>query len=241
MTEDFQINWSEYIIEKGKLDPLGLWRVGDRMAGELLSPFTTIVTHRPARYFSMYSWIIDYINKRKIENKLEYWSYFFKFEAVFLMAIQLHDNHNYEDFKGQIGSESAKKLLDSNKNGIIDLTKIQKMNNGWENNYKNPMFDLNLIEVDYGQVSEIKVTENGKQIADLFYKSISKSRFDYLKLYNSKISLRDLRNISNYSCPCLVNSPQFKIFKDEQKVLIEYILTLTQKMKKPSKYLIQYI
>ena len=36
-------SWSDLLIEKGTRDPLGLWRVGDRMISELLGPFTTVV------------------------------------------------------------------------------------------------------------------------------------------------------------------------------------------------------
>jgi hypothetical protein len=53
------IEYSDLLIERGRRDPLGLWRVGDRLAGELLPPFNTVVSQRPARYFSMYSWMIQ--------------------------------------------------------------------------------------------------------------------------------------------------------------------------------------
>ena len=61
----YEIGWNDLLIEKGTLDPLALWRVGDRMNADLLGPFTTVVKNRPARYLSMYCWIIDYLNSQQ--------------------------------------------------------------------------------------------------------------------------------------------------------------------------------
>lgn len=103
------VEWSELLIEKGKLDPLGLWRVGDRLIGELLSPFTTVVQQRPARYFSMYCWILAEAGRGLSEKAKpeEFWGRFFVLEGIFLCATQLHDPHAYAGFGGRIGSEHA--------------------------------------------------------------------------------------------------------------------------------------
>jgi len=177
-----KVLWNDLLIEEGKLDPLALWRVGDRLIGDLLSPFTTVVGHRPARYFSMYSWIIYHLNKQKFNNRQLFWRRFYELEAVLLCAIQLHEKHNYEYFMGQIGSESAKKIIENVKRENIELGEIDKIKNGWEPNYKQPMYSFQLLETDYGMVSGMKVTERGEQIALAYKNSIKSSTFykDYL-------------------------------------------------------------
>ncbi len=218
-----KIVWSDLIIEEGIRDPLGLWRVGDRLIAELLSPFTTIVTHRPARYFAMYTWLIHYLNNLNFENKIKYWERFFELEAVLLCAIQCHEKHNYDYFLGQIGGEHATRILDQTKGSKIDFSKI-KISNGWENNYKTPMYDFSLIETDLGIISGLKVTPTGKQIALAYQNSISSSLF-YRKYIDKLTIPKDaIIKLSKYSCPCLVYKPKTSALKKEKNIIIKHLL-----------------
>lgn len=211
------------IIEQGVFDPLGLWRVGDRLIAELLSPFTTIVYHRPARYFAMYSWIFHHLNNQGFEDRKKFWQRFFELEAVLLCAIQLHQAHNYEFFLGQIGGEGAKKFLSQSKNGLLNFSKI-KISNGWENNYKRPMYDFNLIETDLGISSGVKVTSAGKHIAHAYQNSIISSLFYKKYLKETVLSKDVIEDLSRFSCPCLLYNPQTKSLEDERNTIIEYML-----------------
>lgn len=101
MSVNIKVVWSDLLIDKGKLDPLGVWRVGDRMIADLLAPFTTVVAQRPARYFSMYCWALDHLSKQPIATKKEFWERFFVLEGVLLCAIQLHSPHSYDHFGGR--------------------------------------------------------------------------------------------------------------------------------------------
>jgi hypothetical protein len=218
-----KIVWSDLIIEEGKLDPLGLWRVGDRLVSELLSPFTTIVSHRPARYFAMYTWIIHYLNNMNSDNINKFWERFFEIEAVFLCAIQCHEKHNYDYFRGRIGGEHAKKILAQSKGNKIDFSKI-KISNGWENNYKTPMYDFNLIETDFGIISGLKVTPAGKQIALAYQSSISSSLFSRKYLNKFTIPKNVIIELSQYSCPCLFYKPKTSSIEKEKNTLIKFML-----------------
>ena len=128
----YEIGWSDLLIEKGTLYPLALWRVGDRMVTDLLGPFTTVVTNRPARYLSMYCWIIDFLNRQQsIKDKKGYWKRFFELEAFLLCAVQLHKQHSYEHFAGQIGSELALKLINkAHKGKGVKSTLVSCWRNG---------------------------------------------------------------------------------------------------------------
>ena len=218
-----EIAWSDLIIEKGKLDPLGLWRVGDRLIAELLSPFTTIVFHRPARYFAMYTWIIYHLNNQGYEDRKKFWGRFFELEAVLLCAIQSHQNHTYVYFLGQIGGEGAKKFLSKSKNGTLDFSNI-KIPNGWEHNYKMPMYDFNVIETDLGMPSGVKVTSAGKKIAIAYQNSIKSAQFYKKYLQETVISKQVIVDLSKFSCPCLLYKPQIKVFENERNIIIDNML-----------------
>lgn len=218
-----KIVWSDLIVEQGKLDPLGLWRVGDRLIAELLSSFTTIVLHRPARYFAMYTWVIYYLNNQGYGDRKKFWQRFFEIEAVLLCAIQSHQNHTYEYFLGQIGGEGAKIFLSQSRNGTLDFSNI-KIPNGWENNYKMPMYDFNIIETDLGMPSGIKVTFSGKKIAFAYQDSIKSSQFYKKYLQESVISKQVIAELSKFSCPCLLFKPQIKVLENERNIIIDNML-----------------
>lgn len=111
-----KVGWSDLLIEKGTRDPLGLWRVGDRMIGDLLGPFTTVVTNRPARYFSMYCWIFSQLEKNStITTPEEFWKRFYRLEFLLVCAIALHEDHDYEGFGGQIGVDTANSLIEKSR------------------------------------------------------------------------------------------------------------------------------
>lgn len=218
-----EIVWSDLIIEEGKLDPLGVWRVGDRLIGELLSAFTTVVYHRPARYFSMYSWIIYHLNAGKYSNRKLFWERFYELEAMLLCAIQLHGEHNYEYFRGQIGSEHAKQILAKVSKGQMNFSK-ERMSNGWETNYKRPMYDFNLVETDFGMISGLKTTPSGKKLALAYGDSIRSTRFFREFIDKTSVPVKVLEELASYSCPCLTHTPDRKTLENEQQTLIEYML-----------------
>jgi hypothetical protein len=222
------VEWSDLIIEEGKLDPLGLWRVSDRLATELLSPFTTVVTHRPARYFSMYAWVLNYLNSMPFHDLKTYWKKFYQLEAVLLCAIQLHDKHNYDYFKGQIGSESAKKILSRGNTDVINFSKIKKIQNGWEPNYKNSMYQFRLIETDFGSVSNIRVTDRGKRLAACYDNAIKNTKFykSYLKNLSS-IPVKIIKQLSEYSCTCLLHgASDIKFIKEKEAIINNTLKTI---------------
>lgn len=223
MALDLRVEWSELAIEKGKLDPLSLWRVNDRLISELLSPFTTILTHRPARYFSMFTWIIYYLNNQDFSDRKTFWNRFYEIEAVLVCAILKHKQHSYDYFSGLIGSESATKIVSNAQNDILKFSR-KRISNGWDHNYKNPMYDFKLVETDYGFVSGLRVTEKGKKLALAYQDSIGDSKFfkDYLN--ESMIPIKVLEELAEYSCPCLVFNPENDLLKREQKISIECFL-----------------
>lgn len=219
------VEWSDLIIEEGKLDPLGLWRVSDRLATELLPPFTTVVTHRPARYFSMYAWLLNYLNSISFHDLKGYWKKFYQLEAVLLCAIQLHDKHNYDYFKGQIGKESAKKILSIGNKGVINYSKSRKIQNGWDPNYKKSMYQFRLIETDFGSVSNIRVTDRGKHLATCYENAIKNTKFYKSYLNNlSSIPMKIIKQLSEYSCPCLLHGASDSKFIKEKEAIINNTL-----------------
>jgi len=224
-----EINWSNLIIEKGVFDPLGLWRVGDRLIGQLLSPFTTVVTHRPARYFSMYCWILYFLNKKTFNNDKSFWKWFYNFESVFLCAIRIHEPHNYKHFQGQIGTGTAKTNVARIEKGSMQIGKLEKSNNGWETNYKNAMYDFFLIETDFGITSKVKLTKRGEALAKSYQKSIEESEF-YKNINDENIDYAVVKDLSKYSCPCLLyynpsNNSSNEFFEKEVKVIISNMLS----------------
>lgn len=214
--------WNDLILEIGKLDPLGIWRVGDRLISQLLKPFTTVVTNRPARYFSMYCWLLYFLNNKKHKDEKIFWEEFFKLEAIFLCAIQLHEPHNYEQFQGRIGQEAANKILSNIKKGKNTISKIS---NGWETNYKNPMFDFHLVEVDHGFTSKIKLTKRGEALARGYQQSISKTTLFKYGFKAKHITIKNLEDLSKTSCTCLLYNPETKMLKREAEVIIQNMLT----------------
>ncbi|HUL00955.1 MAG TPA: hypothetical protein VLX29_08880 [Nitrospirota bacterium] len=219
------IDWNDLLIEEGKLDPLGLWRVGDRLNGELLKPFTTIVLHRPARYFSMYCWIIQFLQENKIVDKNKYWERFYELESLLLCAIQLHHNHNYENFKGQIGSESAKTMIAAAINNTI---RAEKINNGWDVNYKTPMFDFALYEVDFGSPGNLKLTEAGTKLAEAYKNSIEATSFYREYLSKREVPVNVIRELSESSCPCLLFTPSTDFLLQEREAIINSMLRVVE-------------
>ena len=215
--------WSDLLIEEGKLDPLGLWRVGDRLNDDLLKPFTTVVLHRPARYFSMYSWMFYYLEKCSYKDNKLFWKHFFRMEVILLSAIQLHKTHNYENFRGQIGSESAKKLLETTKD-IIDLKKTDKLRNGWEVNYKMPMFAFGLLQVDFDSPNNIRLTEKGRNIAHAYENVISGTAYFRKYLDELRIPLDVIKKLSEVSCPCLTFATKNTKVINERESIIDNML-----------------
>ncbi len=224
MSLNLKIEWSELILERGKLDPLSLWRVGDRLISKLLAPFTTIVTHRPARYLSMFTWIIYYLNKQEFSDKKIFWRKFYELEVVFICAIQRHKDHNYDNFSGRIGGESAQKFMDGLKTNMLDLSG-KRISNGWDTNYKNPMYDFNLIETDFGFVSDLRVTDKGEILALSYQESIASSDFFNGFLGEIRIPIKVIDNLAEYSCPCLIRNPCKEIFQLEQNITKESLLS----------------
>lgn len=221
----YEIGWSDLLIEKGTLDPLALWRVGDRMVANLLGPFTTVVTTRPARYLSMYCWIIDFLNSQQgITDKQAYWKRFFELEAFLLCAIQLHKHHSYEHFAGQIGSEAALKLINKAKDKKIDLAKFDKISNGWETNYKGSMEQFNLTELDYGIPSGLNLTTLGKKLAQAYMNSIKDTIFFQSYKSKSEVPLEVIEKLAPRSCTCLLHSPQTDFLKEERSTCVTCLL-----------------
>lgn len=222
-----EIKWSNLIIEKGVFDPLGLWRVGDRIIGNLLSPFTTVVTHRPARYFSMYCWMLHFLNNKKFNDTNSFWKQFYSLESLFLCAIRVHENHKYKHFQGQIGTGTAKKNISKIKKGLNKIGKLEKTNNGWESNYKNAMRDFFLIETDFGLTSKIKLTKRGIVLAEAYQKSIRQTQF-YRCYDGDELSYEMVEDLAKYSCPCLLYNPDNEMLADESRLIAEIMLTKDQ-------------
>ncbi len=223
-----EVLWNDLIIEEGKLDPLALWRVGDRLIAELLGPFTTVVVHRPARYFSMYCWILWYLNKQQFPNAKQFWLRFFEVEIVFLCAIQLHSKHCYDYFRGQIGSEAAQKIIGSAGGSSVDLKKSSKIKNGWEANYKQPMYSFRLIETDFGMASGVKLTNEGVEVAMAYHNSVQHSQYFKDHLSSKLVPLAVVRDLAMYSCPCLISAAETDALKGERKKIIEHVLRTRQ-------------
>ncbi|MFZ2654191.1 MAG: hypothetical protein WAX69_04700 [Victivallales bacterium] len=222
---EIEVQYNKLLIEQGKLDPLGIWRVGDRLIGELLPPFTTVVGQRPARYFSMYCWILDQTIEKFAKDKqpLTFWRYFFELEAIFLCAIQLHKSHNYPDFHGMIGVEHAWRLINSHKDGQPYKFAKVKINNGWEVNYKNPMFSFDLVKNDYGIAGKINLTDKGKSLSDVYRKSISSTNYYAKYRGESEIPEKVLEELSGKCCPCLIHSPDTGM-KAERDMAVDVLL-----------------
>lgn len=221
---DIKLEFSDLLIEQGKLDPLALWRVGDRLITELLPPMTTVVIYRPARYINMYCWILSFLNNQDFKNDKKFWKRFFELESIFLCAIQLHSQHKYSDFLGQIGSMSAAEIIYDKKDGDkIDFTGV-KIKNGWEVNYKNPMQQFKTASIDFGFISRLKTTEIGDILAQAYENSISKTDFykNYRKLQEIPFSV--LKQLSEYSCPCLLYDPATNDIQNERDISIKSYL-----------------
>lgn len=221
---DYEIGWSDLLIEKGTLDPLSLWRVGDRMVNDLLSPFTTVVTNRPARYLSMYCWIIDFLNNQSITDRKMFWKRFYEIEAFLLCAVQLHKKHSYEPFVGQIGSETALKLINKAQEKKINLTKFEKISNGWETNYKGSMAHFNLTDVDYGIPSGLNLTTLGKKLAQAYMNSIKDTIFFQSYKSKSEVPLAVIEELAPYSCTCLLQSPHTDNLNKERVTCVTCLL-----------------
>ena len=224
------IEYSELLIERGTRDPLGVWRVGDRIAGELLPPFNTVVSQRPARYFSMYSWIIKETAKQCVDaSEKLFWQLFFELEAIFLIAMQFHTPHNYSDISGNIGSEDCGAIINSPKNkDTIDFTK-RKIKNGWEANYNNSMREFGLFDNDYGINWKFKLTTKGENLAKLYEESIADSQFITQHRKERILSIDILKDLSNYSCPCLIHKPQNDLLLRERDNTTNILLLNSEK------------
>jgi hypothetical protein len=219
-----RIEWSDLIIEEGKLDPLSLWRVGDRLAGDLLSAFTTVVMHRPARYFAMYSWIFSLLQRRDYKSNKEYWRDFFQYETALICSIYLHEEHNYDSFLGRVGSEYAGELIQSSKNGIVNLSN-KKVRNGWEVNYKNSMYDFGLLETDPGLVAGLKLTAEGDALSKAYGETVNRSAYFREYLNEKKVPIRVLKESSAYTCPCVVHNPLTKRLSEERASIANIMLS----------------
>lgn len=218
--------WSDLLIERGTRDPLGLWRVGDRMINELLGPFTTVVTNRPARYLSMYCWILLSLeNDSKLTTKQSYWEKFYRLETFLICAITLHPKHDYLDFRGQIGSDTANQLIEKSHDGFIDLDKFKGIKNGWNTNYKSLMFQFNLIESDISNISisGIILTELGQRLGKAYKRSLIETTF--LKQYISanKIPLKVIEELSDKACTCRLHHPECNILNQEKELCIQLL------------------
>ena len=221
----FEIGWSDLLIEKGARDPLALWRVGDRMVADLLGPFTTVVDNRPARYLSMYCWVIYFLNgSQNIKDKRTYWKRFYELEAFLLCAIQLHKEHNYDHFTGQIGSEMALQLIGKAKDGKINLAMFDKISNGWESNYKGPMEQFKLTELDYGIPSGLNLTILGQKLAQAYMNSIKGTRFYQSYKSKSEVPLDIIKELAPRSCTCLLHSPQTDFLRKERETCVICLL-----------------
>jgi hypothetical protein len=218
-----ELHWSELLIEKGRLDPLGIWRVGDRLIAELLPPMTTVVTNRPARYVNMYCFIFFYLNGKNFKEKKQFWKRFYEIESMFLCSIQKHVPHSYEKFAGQIGSEAANKIIDSQKGSLINFDGA-KINNGWEANYKNPMAQFELIEPDFGVVSGIRLTDRGEKLASAYEVSIENTEFYRTYLSSTSLPVKTIEALSEYSCPCIFYEPHTEELIEERNLSISILL-----------------
>ena len=203
-----KVVWSDLLIDKGKLDPLGVWRVGDRLIGDLLAPFTTVVAQRPARLFSMYCWIFDHLSRQRVNDRRDFWERFYILEGALLCASQLHSQHSYEHFGGRIGSEHAAELLAKSAGGVVDLSGLRRggIRNGWDVNYKNPMMEFYLTEVDFGVDAGIKLTDRGRKLAIDYSRAIRDTEFYRSHRNASRIPQNALAELSGSSCPCLLPS-----------------------------------
>jgi hypothetical protein len=206
MALDFKVVWSELLIDRGKLDPLGVWRVGDRMISDLLAPFTTVVTQRPARYFSMYCWILDHLTRGPELDEKAFWRRFYVLEGIFLCAIQLHTRHLDAYYGGRIGSEHADALIRSGTDGQVDFSGLRThaIRNGWETNYKNAMLLFYVVEVDFGVSARLKLTQRGKALADAYGRTIAETAFFRGYRDKSEVPLEVLRELGEVGCPCLL-------------------------------------
>lgn len=224
-----KVEWNELLLEQGKRDPLGLWRIGDRLMSDLLAPFTRVVSQRPARYFSMYCWILNDLERMgfKADQGKEFWARFYVYEGVFLSTIQLHSSHVYSEFGGQFGSENANALVASaDLKGIIEYSGLRKdkISNGWEANYKNPMHHFELIEPDLGVAARLKLTALGKKLAAVYEGTICETA--YYKSYRGaeKIPQNCLVELAERACPCLLQNPPCREISLERDVLRERML-----------------
>lgn len=212
----YNVVWNDLILEEGKLDPLAIWRVGDRIIGELFGPFTTVVMNRPARYVSMYSWIFYHLGKKNIDGKKGFWDLFFFYEFIFLCAIERHQNHNYP-LVGRIGSEQISNFLNKQPEeiSIIEMNNQRRVR-GWTTNYKNMMQQLGLITDDPALPSSMKLTNIGNVTAQLYERSIKPSLFFQLYIDKLNVPLKVIDDLAKYSCPCLVHKPGTQLHRNER-------------------------
>jgi hypothetical protein len=190
--------------------------------GDLLSPFTLVVQQRPARYFSMYCWLLGEASRGLGEKATseDFWGRFYILEGVFLCALQLHNPHEYASFGGRIGSEHAGDLLENCDNrGIVDFSLLKKrgIRNGWEVNYKGSMQEFGLTEVDFGVCGSLKLTDDGKALASAYERSIGNTV--YLRQYRNtlKVPKAVIQALGHDSCPCRLHDATTSSLRDERR------------------------
>lgn len=173
------------------------------MITHLFRPFTTVVTARPARYFSFYCWAIDWCTKKHARGtKEQFWRDFFRLETAFLCSVYLHSQsgHAYS-FTGAIGVDgAASHLAKSGDSVAVD----QRIRNGWEANYKSPMQVYDLYEISTETLGTVVLRDNGLRLAANFEESIRET--DYYKHCLNSISIPKavLSNFATAACPCLL-------------------------------------
>lgn len=209
---------NEFMIERGTLDPLGLWRVSDRMTSYLLAPFTTIVMSRPARFYVFFCWAIKQCTENNFQQTATlYWEKFFKLEAAFLCAIAMHEEEGHKyDFAGFIGGDSARQMLEKAGKNII----LSRVHNGWDPNYTGSMQGLDLFEV----VNSLPVlTPKGRQLAVAFEDCIKNTSYFINWRFKESVPLEVIKEYGQIACPCnlIEQGPQFEI---ERSIATEVLL-----------------
>lgn len=204
------VDWSEFIVEIGKIDPLGLWKVGDRLIAELLPALSTVVQQRPARYFSMYCWLLDEAGRdlQPDTASVVFWKRFYVLEGISLCAIQSH-THTYQGFGGCIGTDHAQRLITSHdKAGNVNFSSLSKnrIRNGWEVNYKNSMLAFGLIQIDHGVTSGLRLTEAGQALSKVYKQTIRYTQFYTGLRQETSLPLAVIQNLGTKACPCLLHN-----------------------------------
>ena len=225
MAVKLEAGWNEFLIEKGVRDPLAVWRVGGRMVSELLRPYTTVITNRPARYFSMYSWAIHRLNEEhSLSDKTGFWRRFARLEAILLCAIASHPEHAYPGFGGAIGTKASSELLRKVTDGAVDLSRFTKIANGWQTNYLKPMRDLGLLDLDPGLPSGLKLTSAGLELAEAYGASIRTSEFFRSYVTSDRVPIRVIEELASVGCTCLLHSPSTELLRTEHHSCLKHLL-----------------